>query len=105
MKRFPDVETLAAAEESEVFRYWQGLGYYSRARNILKTARIVCEIDSMDSLPRNSRSRMTNRKGMPATRKELEALPGIGAYTAGAILSLANHQQEAILDGNLVRIF
>ncbi len=105
MKRFPDVETLAAAEESEVFRYWQGLGYYSRARNILKTARIVCEIDSMDSLPRNARSRMTNRKGMPATRKELEALPGIGAYTAGAILSLANHQQEAILDGNLVRIF
>ena len=105
MKRFPDVETLAAAEESEVFRYWQGLGYYSRARNILKTARIVCEIDSMDSLPRNARSRMTSRKELPATRKELEALPGIGAYTAGAILSLANHQQEAILDGNLVRIF
>lgn len=88
MKRFPDVETLAAAEESEVFRYWQGLGYYSRARNILKTARIVAE-----------------RKDFPRTRKELEALPGIGAYTAGAILSLAYHEREAILDGNLVRIF
>ena len=88
MKRFPDIETLAAAEESEVFRYWQGLGYYSRARNILKTAKILAE-----------------RKDFPRTRKELEALPGIGAYTAGAILSLAYHEREAILDGNLVRIF
>ncbi len=88
MKRFPDVATLAKASEEEVFKYWQGLGYYSRARNILKTAKIVAE-----------------RKEFPRTRKELEALPGIGAYTAGAILSLAYHQHEAILDGNLVRIF
>lgn len=90
MERFPDVSTLAKATEEEVFKYWQGLGYYSRARNILKTATIVAE--------------SANGK-MPATRKELEALPGIGAYTAGAILSLAYHKQEAILDGNLVRIF
>ena len=89
MERFPDVETLAKASEEEVFRYWQGLGYYSRARNILKTARIVAEAGGK----------------FPQTRKELEALPGIGAYTAGAILSLAFHQKEAILDGNLVRIF
>ena len=88
MKRFPDVATLAKASEEEVFKYWQGLGYYSRARNILKTAKILAE-----------------RKEFPRTRKELEALPGIGAYTAGAILSLAYHQHEAILDGNLVRIF
>ena len=85
MKRFPDVETLAKANEEEVFKYWQGLGYYSRARNILKTAKTVSQF--------------------PNSRKELEALPGIGAYTAGAILSLAYHQREAILDGNLVRIF
>ena len=113
MKRFPDVETLAKADEAEVFKYWQGLGYYSRARNILKTAKIVCE-NSLDPLPHDVRSRKTacgdvpRRTGlrkMPATRKELEALPGIGAYTAGAILSLAYHQREAILDGNLVRIF
>ena len=89
MERFPDVETLAQAEEAEVFKYWQGLGYYSRARNILKTARIVASL----------------QRKMPETRKELEALPGIGAYTAGAILSLAYHKREAILDGNLVRIF
>ena len=116
MKRFPDIETLAKASEEEVFRYWQGLGYYSRARNILKTAKIVC------GSYRPSASRMTSegsqahiarceapdastRCEMPQTRKELEALPGIGAYTAGAILSLAYHQKEAILDGNLVRIF
>ena len=86
MTRFPDIETLAKASEEEVFKYWQGLGYYSRARNILKTAQSVSG-------------------EMPRTRKELEALPGIGAYTAGAILSLAYHQREAILDGNLVRIF
>ena len=89
MKRFPDVKTLAKAEEPEVFKFWQGLGYYSRARNLLKTARIICE----------------NGGNFPQTRKELEALPGIGAYTAGAILSLAYHKREAILDGNLVRIF
>lgn len=91
MKRFPDIETLAKASEEEVFKYWQGLGYYSRARNILKTANVV----------RNS----TRKATLPDNRKELEALPGIGAYTAGAILSLAYHQREAILDGNLVRIF
>ena len=94
MKRFPDVETLAQAEEAEVFKYWQGLGYYSRARNILKTAKIVAALRQAQEPCK-----------MPETRKELEALPGIGAYTAGAILSLAYHQREAILDGNLVRIF
>ena len=103
MERFPNVETLAKADEAEVFKYWQGLGYYSRARNILKTAKIVCDENSLD--PLRSASRMTGMRKMPETRKELEALPGIGAYTAGAILSLAYHQREAILDGNLVRIF
>lgn len=96
MERFPDIETLAKANEEEVFRYWQGLGYYSRARNILRTAKTVCE-QAVQQAHRPAT--------MPRTRKELEALPGIGAYTAGAILSLAYHQREAILDGNLVRIF
>ena len=91
MKRFPNIEALAKASEEEVFKYWQGLGYYSRARNILKTAKIVRDDTREAALPNN--------------RKELEALPGIGTYTAGAILSLAYHQREAILDGNLVRIF
>ena len=94
MKRFPNVETLAKADEAEVFKFWQGLGYYSRARNILKTAKIVATLRQAQGPSK-----------MPETRKELEALPGIGAYTAGAILSLAYHKREAILDGNLVRIF
>lgn len=100
MKRFPDVETLAKADEAEVFKYWQGLGYYSRARNILKTAKIVASHSSVGE-PAEPQGPCK----MPEMRKELEALPGIGAYTAGAILSLAYHQREAILDGNLVRIF
>lgn len=101
MNRFPNISTLAAADEAEVFRYWQGLGYYSRARNILKTARLLAASETRD---RSAKSDGTAPQ-MPRTRKELEALPGIGAYTAGAILSLAYHQREAILDGNLVRIF
>ena len=127
MERFPNIETLAKADEAEVFKYWQGLGYYSRARNILKTAKIVYENNGfptqwlqrvmMISLPSVENASFENNKSkkidyeianackLPQTRKELEALPGIGAYTAGAILSLAYHQREAILDGNLVRIF
>lgn len=108
MERFPDVATLAKASEEEVFKYWQGLGYYSRARNILKTAKIVAEsANATAGVDADSPAKISTVKAspMPATRKELEALPGIGAYTAGAILSLAYHKQEAILDGNLVRIF
>ena len=100
MKRFPNVTTLAKASEEEVFKYWQGLGYYSRARNILKTAKLIAESGTQkNGTPKNGIPKF------PQTRKALEALPGIGAYTAGAILSLAYHQREAILDGNLVRIF
>ena len=90
IKRFPDVSTLATTKDEEVLKYWQGLGYYSRAKNILKTAHAI-----------------VNEFGgkFPENRKQLEHLPGIGKYTAGAILSLAYHQNEPILDGNLIRIF
>ena len=105
MKRFPDIETLAKASEEEIFKYWQGLGYYSRARNILKTAKQLVS-DCHDPCKGSRNDKRGERKAaLPSTRRELEALPGIGAYTAGAILSLAYHQREAILDGNLVRIF
>ena len=119
MERFPDIETLAKASEEEVFKYWQGLGYYSRARNILKTAKMLYESGaktepqnqsgtsskSAKTEPQEFKGADSAKAPMPSTRKELESLPGIGAYTAGAILSLAFHQKEAILDGNLVRIF
>ena len=89
MARFPDVIRLAAASEDEVLHLWTGLGYYSRARNILRTARIVVE---------------TYRERFPDTVSELEKLPGIGRSTAGAIIALANNQRAAILDGNVKRV-
>jgi A/G-specific adenine glycosylase len=90
MARFPDLPSLAAAEEKEVLALWAGLGYYSRARNLLATARSVAD-----------------RHGgiLPPSREGLLALKGIGEYTAGAIASLAYNLPEPILDGNLVRVF
>ena len=88
MEQFPTKEALAAADEDTVVKAWQGLGYYSRARNLRLGVREV----------------MTKYGGeMPRTRKEVESLKGVGAYTAGAILSLAFNQREAAIDGNVLR--
>jgi A/G-specific adenine glycosylase len=90
MERFPDLRALAAAEEEAVLEAWAGLGYYSRARNILAAAR-----------------RIESHHGgvFPWRKQELLGLPGIGEYTAGAIASLAYNLPEPILDGNLIRVF
>lgn len=87
--RFPDVETLARADEQEVLKYWEGLGYYSRAKNLLRAARMV-----------------TERFGgqMPRTLDELRALPGVGAYTAAAVASIAYDVPAPAIDGNLTRV-
>jgi A/G-specific adenine glycosylase len=89
MARFPTVRHLAEAPLDEVLHHWSGLGYYARARNLHRAAGIMCE-----------------RHGgrFPADREALEALPGIGRSTAGAILSLARGQRHAILDGNVKRV-
>ena len=87
--RFPDLKALAEAPESEVLRLWSGLGYYSRARNLLKTARLI-------------RERHGGR--FPDRTEDALKLPGIGPYTAGAILSIAYDRPTAILDGNVRRI-
>ncbi|MDC0620699.1 A/G-specific adenine glycosylase [Candidatus Pseudothioglobus singularis] len=85
---FPDLESLANAKEDEVMSNWAGLGYYSRARNLHKTARIVASI----------------HKGVfPKKYDEIVALPGIGPSTAGAILSLGSGLSIPILDGNVKR--
>jgi A/G-specific adenine glycosylase len=89
IRHFPDIETLAAAEQDEVLAQWSGLGYYARARNLHKTARIV--VDEFNG-------------NMPASLQDLMALPGIGRSTAGAILTLAYHQRFPILDGNVKRV-
>lgn len=90
MESFPTLESLAAAEEEEVVRHWQGLGYYSRARNLLKGVREVRESYGSE---------------VPRTRKEVLELAGVGDYTAGAILSIAYNQKEPAIDGNVLRIF
>jgi A/G-specific adenine glycosylase len=89
MARFPTVEALAAADEDAVLHAWQGLGYYSRARNLLRGAREVME-----------------RHGgrVPSRLEDLLTLPGIGAYTAGAIASIAYNLPAPIVDGNVVRV-
>ncbi len=89
MARFPTLESLAEADQQEVLKMWEGLGYYSRARNLHRAAQVV----------------MAEYGGeIPSSRAELLKLPGIGAYTAGAILSLAFGQAEPILDGNVKRV-
>ena len=86
MKRWPTVEALANATEDEVLREWQGLGYYSRARN-LHTAKQVVE-----------------RGGFPTTIEGIKALKGIGDYTAAAIGSIAFDLPAAVVDGNVYRV-
>ena len=91
---YPTVEQLAAAAEDEVLRHWQGLGYYSRARNLHKAAKMIVGQPCMaDSATR-----------FPATFDELRALPGVGDYTAGAIASFAYDQPYPALDGNVYRV-
>lgn len=88
VKAFPTLKHLASAPEEQVLALWQGLGYYSRARNLLKGAKQVTALG-----------------GFPKTRSEWLLVPGIGEYTAGAILSIAGGLPEAIVDGNVLRVF
>jgi A/G-specific adenine glycosylase len=89
MRRFPTVETLAKASLDEVLKLWEGLGYYARARHLHAAARKV----------------MSEYEGrIPNTLKGLLSLPGIGRYTAGAVLSIAQGQDAPALDGNARRV-
>lgn len=89
MKRFPDFQTLATASEADVLGLWQGLGYYSRARNVHSAAQVV----------------MKEHCGkMPTGLAEIRKLPGIGRYTAGAISTFAYDEPEPIVDANIARV-
>ena len=90
IKRFPDIESITRANEEEVLKLWEGLGYYTRAGNIIRTANIL-----MDQY---------NGK-LPSDYKLLLKLPGIGKYTAGAIMSIAFNKEYAIIDANIERVF
>ncbi len=89
MEELPTVEALAAVEESRLMKLWQGLGYYSRARNLRKAARVI--VDGLGGR-------------FPNTYEELLRLPGIGDYTAGAIASIAFGQPVPAVDGNVLRV-
>jgi A/G-specific adenine glycosylase len=88
-RHFPDVHALASAPQDEVLHLWTGLGYYARARNLHKAARMVSE---------------TLGGEFPGTVEGLSELPGVGRSTAGAIVSIAFGQRAAILDGNVKRV-
>ena len=87
LQAFPHVEALAAASEDEVLRVWQGLGYYSRARNMHAAAKQIVAAG-----------------GFPTTYKEVLALKGVGEYTAAAVCSFAYHLPYAVVDGNVYRV-
>ena len=89
LQRFPDVEALAAAQEQELLRFWEGLGYYRRARQLHAAAQQI----------------LADHAGrMPTDFAAWRSLPGIGRYTAGAILSIALDQRLPILEANTVRL-
>ena len=86
----PDIPALAACEEEKLHKLWEGLGYYSRVRNLQKAARIVCEEYGGE---------------LPADYDALRALPGIGDYTAGAVASISFGIPVPAVDGNVLRVF
>lgn len=88
MKKFPTLNDLASVSESELLKMWEGLGYYSRARNILKAAQLIRQ-----------------QKAFPSTSEELLTVPGIGPYTAAAIAAIAFGEKTLPVDGNVIRVF
>lgn len=89
MKRFPDIQSLAAAELEEVYQLWQGLGYYTRARSLHATAQII--MDKFGGI-------------FPSAKEDVLKLKGIGEYTVASFLSLAFNQPQTVIDGNVIRI-
>ena len=89
IKNIPNLKSLANINEKKLLKYWEGLGYYSRVRNLKKTAKIVVS---------------KYKKKLPNTLEELKTLPGIGDYTASAILSIAFNKPFIPIDGNVERI-
>ena len=109
--RFPDIQSLADAEEDEVLLYWQGLGYYSRARNLHKAAQLMknheifkLNNDNINNLRGNQLSAALNGHSSEQIFAALRSMPGVGDYTAGAIASFAFNLPYPALDGNVYRV-
>lgn len=89
MEHYPSISTLAASKDEELLKLWEGLGYYSRAKNLKKASQIICD---------------EYQGHFPEQYHDILALPGIGAYTAGAISSISFEQAKAAVDGNVLRV-
>ena len=89
LKELPNISALAQADEEHLFKLWEGLGYYSRARNLKKAAEIIC---------------LRFGGSFPTSFEDVLSLPGIGAYTAGAICSIAFEMPTPAVDGNVMRV-
>jgi A/G-specific adenine glycosylase len=90
LERFPDIRAVAQAPEREILKYWEGLGYYARARNLLKAAQIMVDM---------------HQGKVPEDHEYLLDLPGVGPYTAAAIASIAYNRDIALVDANVARVF
>ena len=90
MKRFPDIRSVAEASEEEILKYWEGLGYYRRARFLHQAAKAVAE---------------RHGGSLPDSKEALSALPGLGAYTVDAVLAIAFQQNVVPVDANVERVF
>jgi A/G-specific adenine glycosylase len=90
LSAYPTLEDLAQAKEEDVLKLWEGLGYYSRGRHLHEASQVIVK-DFQGQIP--------------VTRKDLLSLPGIGNYTASAILAIAYHQKAIAVDGNLIRVY
>ena len=110
LKKFPTVEKLAAADESEVLKAWEGLGYYARARNLLKGAQTLVRAG------RSSAPTIMSRKSVggglrpprvcwPSSSAEWSRIPGVGPYTAAALASVLSGERVPVVDGNVARVF
>ncbi len=89
LERFPDARALAGSDEAELLRYWSGLGYYSRARNLMRAAKHVV---------------LHHDGAIPADLEQIRELPGVGRYTAGAVASIAFDIAAPLVDGNVARV-
>ena len=90
VQRFPDAQSVAEAEEQEILKYWEGLGYYARARNLHRAAKIVAsEFGGV----------------VPCDYDQLRSLPGIGPYTAAAVASVAGNRDVPVIDANVARVY
>lgn len=104
LRAFPTLEALAKSPYRRVLKLWEGLGYYTRAKNLHRAAKLLVGRTSSPRAPKPKQRRAAGT-AVPSSVEELRQLPGIGRYTAGAIASIAFGQRVPLVDGNVARVF